>query len=105
MTAATVCVVCSAVYPVRAPHTCTYEDPQQEGTPTMSNRAHRRPPPPPPGPDSANSAQPARSSYPASSVRMDCLRLAAESGMPDHLIATRAAEWADFVLGTTKKEN
>lgn len=112
MTAATVCAICSAVYPARDPHTCTYENPHQEGTPTMANHHRRRPPP---GPAGESSARVDRDGiyiekWPTPDdaerhVRLDCLRLAAETGLPVDRIQQQAAEWADFVLGTTKKEN
>jgi hypothetical protein len=99
MTAATVCAICGAIHPVHDLHACTYENPHQEGT-TMPTTSHRRPPPGGSGqaPVWTQSTGPER-------VRLECLRLATETGMPEHLIASRAAEWADFVLGTTKKEN
>lgn len=102
MTAATVCAVCSAVYPARDIHTCTYENPHQEGT-TMPNHQRRRPPP---GPAGESSARPKVTPSSAERVRLECLRLAAETGISIDHIQNRAAEWADFVLGTTtKKEN
>ena len=100
MTAATVCAICGAIYPSRDIHTCTYENTHQEGTPMPNHHHHRRRPPPGPAGDSSARVVPS----PERHVRLDCLRLAAETGMPEHLVTQRAAEWANFVLGTTQKE-
>lgn len=102
MTAATVCAICSAVYPAHDIHTCTYENPHQEGNTNMQY---------PPAPYAPTYPTPAGLKMPddpepdsGQDIRLTCLRLAVETGMPEHLIATRATEWADFVLGTTTNE-
>ncbi|WP_353107775.1 hypothetical protein [Gordonia sp. (in: high G+C Gram-positive bacteria)] len=41
----------------------------------------------------------------ARNVRLQCLSLAAETGAPLKEIQPTADKWADWVLGTNKKEN
>lgn len=38
-------------------------------------------------------------------VRLTCLRLAAETGMPADKIQATADDWANWALGTNQKEN
>lgn len=76
-------------------HTCTYE-PTTRKEP-MTNHTTQR-----------EEHRPTRGRGPRSpqgpqSVRLECLRLAAETGMPVRDVQTTATEWANFVLGITKK--
>ncbi|QRY62708.1 hypothetical protein JVX90_00070 [Gordonia sp. PDNC005] len=48
---------------------------------------------------------PSRAEDVARGVRLECLRLAAETGMKADAIQPTAEQWTDFVLGTNKKEN
>lgn len=96
--ASTVCSICAAIYPARDVHTCTYETPEGEGEP-MPNIEH---------PDKMPVDQPYitpgdRNRH--QDVRLGCLRLAAETGMPVTDIKTTAEQWATWVLGGNQKEN
>lgn len=92
----TVCAVCSAIYQVREPHTCTYE-PTTRKEPMTNHTTQREEHRPPRG-------RGPRSPQAPQDVRLECLRLAAETGMPEGQIQQYADRWADFVLGTTTKE-
>lgn len=52
--------------------------------------------------DKVSGAYPSHNEDVARGVRLECLRLAAETGMKADLIQTTADQWTDFVLGTSK---
>ena len=79
-----VCRSCDAIYPRATTHTCNTRNPKEN---------------PMPNPPTYNEQN-------AQNIRLQCLRLAAETGMQVEHIQATAADWADFVLdNTTSKEN
>lgn len=95
--ATTVCAICAAIYLTTDVHTCTQETPT-EGEP-MTNQY----PPPFDHPDKVYALPGDANRH--QEIRLACLRLAAETGMPTDQIQATANDWTNFVLGTNQKEN